>query len=387
MQFRAIAAALLIFGVVNARAVILFDTGDPNANTTAPDGTLAGSGWQYEGIFGGFLGTPIAPRFFLSAKHVGNQGSIVFGTTSYSVIAQFYDPTSDLAINQVAQDLPVIAPIFTSSDETGRRLVVIGRGTQRGDLIMRNGTPRGWSWGAGDARERWGENDVAAIVNFSSGPDDAIYATFDQPSVPGALPNESHLSVGDSSGAVFINDNGTWKVAGINYAVDDVYSAPDPNTGFSAAIFDARDYYNRTGQSTWELITGASPVPTGFYATRISSKLPWIYSVIDPTGDADNNGTPNLLQYALSLNSPASDPARQPTITRSGSNVFFIYRKITNAPNLHYQLEQSTDLAQWLPASSQDSVVSTSENVATIKAQIAMGAKAKAFFRLSITQD
>ncbi|MFL6539163.1 MAG: hypothetical protein ACJ8HU_00205, partial [Chthoniobacterales bacterium] len=142
MQFRAIAAALLTFGVVNARAVILFDTGDPNANTTAPDGTLAGSGWQYEGIFGGFLGTPIAPRFFLSAKHVGNQGSIVFGTTSFPVIAQFYDPTSDLAINQVAQDLPVVAPIYMSSDEAGKHLVVIGRGTQRGDVIMLNGTPR-----------------------------------------------------------------------------------------------------------------------------------------------------------------------------------------------------------------------------------------------------
>lgn len=385
MGFRVLATALLLVGMVNARAVILFDTGDPNANTTAPDGALAGSGWQYEGIFGGFLGTPIAPRFFLSAKHVGNQGSIVFGPTSYPVIAQFPDPTSDLMINQVGQDLPIIAPMFTKPDETGRHLVVIGRGTQRGDVITLNGTPRGWSWGGSDGRERWGENDVAAIINFSSGPDDAIYATFDQRTTPGTLPNESHLSSGDSSGAVFINDNGTWKVAGINYAVDDLYSAPEASAGFSAAIFDARDYYNRTGQTTWELVTGAAPVPTGFYATRVSSKLPWIHSVIDPTGDADNNGVPNLLQYALSLNSAASDPARQPAITRGGDNVFFTYRKITNAPTLHYQLEQSTDLAQWSPASSNDTVVSTSENVATIKAQIAMGAKA--FFRLSITQD
>jgi len=32
-----------------ANAVILFGSGDPSYNTSPPSGTLANSGWQYEG--------------------------------------------------------------------------------------------------------------------------------------------------------------------------------------------------------------------------------------------------------------------------------------------------------------------------------------------------
>ena len=34
-----------------SKAVILYGTDDPSINTTAPDGELAGSGWQYQGVF------------------------------------------------------------------------------------------------------------------------------------------------------------------------------------------------------------------------------------------------------------------------------------------------------------------------------------------------
>ena len=34
-----------------SKAVILYGTDDPSVNTTAPTGELAGSGWQYQGVF------------------------------------------------------------------------------------------------------------------------------------------------------------------------------------------------------------------------------------------------------------------------------------------------------------------------------------------------
>src|ERR1051325_7411619 len=61
---------LLMF-MVTGSAVILYRTGDPTANTTEPVGALAGSGWQYEGQFGAFLGTTISPHHFITAKHLG----------------------------------------------------------------------------------------------------------------------------------------------------------------------------------------------------------------------------------------------------------------------------------------------------------------------------
>src|SRR5438445_12203876 len=96
-----------------AQAVILFGTGDPNANTSPPTGTLANSGWQYQGTWGGFLGTPIASNYFIAAKHVGNAGNntFVFNGQSYSVIQEFDhpDPNVDLTIWKVQGSFPTYA--------------------------------------------------------------------------------------------------------------------------------------------------------------------------------------------------------------------------------------------------------------------------------------
>src|SRR5262249_35485723 len=54
---------LFLFSVTPTRAVILFSTGDPTANTSAPTGVYANSGWQYEGAApnpSGFYATEIA---------------------------------------------------------------------------------------------------------------------------------------------------------------------------------------------------------------------------------------------------------------------------------------------------------------------------------------
>ena len=182
--------------------------------------------------------------------------------------------------------------------------MVFGRGTQRGGVVTDGGgMPRGWLWGAGDGVQRWGENFVSAIVN--GGPlNDYIYAPFDAT----GSPNEAHLSSGDSGGAVFIKDGAVWKLAAINYAVDGpIYTTSTGGGGFFGALYDARGFYyeDAAAPSGYALISGAVAVPTGFYSTRISSKLAWIHRVIDPAGDADGNGVSNLVDFALSLNAPA----------------------------------------------------------------------------------
>src|SRR5437867_4375374 len=61
----------LLLATIPVHAVIFYADGDPAYNTTAPGGSLTNSGWQFEGIWGGFLGTPIAPKYFITARHVG----------------------------------------------------------------------------------------------------------------------------------------------------------------------------------------------------------------------------------------------------------------------------------------------------------------------------
>jgi hypothetical protein len=367
----------------SARAVILLRTGDPEANTTAPTTDPAASGWNFEGQFGSFLGTPIAPHFFLSAAHIGQAGTnFVFAGVTYTLVANFNDPYSDLNMWQVSETFPTFAPLYTKNDEKGLRIVAIGRGTQRGGEILVNGELRGWGWGAGDGRQRWGENLVADIVNFSSGPDDALYATFDR----NGLPDECHFSSGDSGGAVFILDAGTWKLAGINYAVDGVFPTSTGGGEIDAALFDALGYYYSDGANPPNYILITEPTPTGFYATRISSKLAWIYSVINPAGDANGDGLSNLLDYARALNAPLPQGYGVPVFAREGSSLSLTYRKIMNASGLHYQVEQSPDLVAWSAASSQETVVATRGNIQSIKASVSIGNAPALFLRLKISQ-
>ena len=86
--------ALAILAAISIRpadAVILYETGptgsyDPTADTTAPTGALAGSGWQDEGNFGGELGTAIAPNYFITAAHIGGNVGDSFLFDNSSVI-------------------------------------------------------------------------------------------------------------------------------------------------------------------------------------------------------------------------------------------------------------------------------------------------------------
>jgi hypothetical protein len=277
--FRQRAVAAIIFAFLSTlattNAIILYRTDDPTANTTEPTGTLAGSGWQYEGLIGAFLGTAIAPHFFITAQHFGVQSSpFIYRGVNYTILQWFDDPSSDLRIYEVAEEFPDYAPLYSQKDEIGQHLVVFGRGTQRGSEVISDGLLRGWEWGAPDAVERWGESQVSDTVSFGSTLGDMLYALFDS----NGFPEEAHLSSGDSGGGVFLSDNGVWKLAGLNYSVDGPFFTSPGGDGFLAALFDMRSLYGINGI----LITGNTPVPSGFYASRISSKLVWIQSVIGP---------------------------------------------------------------------------------------------------------
>jgi hypothetical protein len=304
-------AALLLCCAMTARAVIFHSTGDPTHNTTAPTGALTNSGWQFQGRWGGFLGTPIAPRFFLAAKHVGGSVGETFHYrgVGYVTTAFYDDPAGDLRLWAVCGTFPEVAPLYAGTNEVGKTAVIFGRGTQRGVAVtVSNGDTnelKGWQWGAFDSVQRWGTNVITAVE--TSDPDDMagsslgnfLACTFDADGGD----DEAHLSSGDSSGGFFIQDDGVWKLAGINYAVDGPFNSETNGPGFFAVLFDQGGLHTNDG-TNWVLTPNTTTnVPSRLYVTRVSEHLPWINSVL--SGPPPPESPPRILM-ATNLSGPFS---------------------------------------------------------------------------------
>lgn len=279
-----------------SRAVILYDTGNALENTSAPTGLLQDSGWAFQGEYGSYLGTMIAEQYFITAQHFGVAGSPTFTSTAelngvadvtYTIDTAanggqgFWNIAgTDLRIFKINESFTQWATLYTGSSEVGKELVVFGRGGPRGAVVELSGDDKGWYHTGADGVARWGENDVDGIL--STGVGELLHADFDAT----LGQNESTLSSGDSGGAVFINDGGVWKLAGINYGVDgsfDTNNVAGDFNEFDAALFDRGGFYQGNDSTGWPLLPFAdlpADNPSSFYASRISASALEIQSIV-----------------------------------------------------------------------------------------------------------
>ena len=271
----------------SASAVILMDKSDRNARP--PHGSLVSSGWQWQGQFGSFLGTPIARNYFITSGHVGGEPgqSFHFNGQTYTTTAFYDDPKTDLRIWKVdGKGFDTWAPVNKDATRDTRRSVVLfGRGTQRGADVFHNGEHKGWQWGEADGVQSWGRNWVAGVVEGGAQRGDLLYFTFD----PNVTSHEGTLSAGDSGGGVFARHGTRWKLIGINTSVDGPYAYGAGDEPFNAALFDKGGMYVprlNGGSTVDESPTG---IPAAAYVTRISTNMDWINNVL--RGQVQPGGT------------------------------------------------------------------------------------------------
>ena len=385
----ALGISLMVAMAPRSAAVILMASGDPAYHASTPGDN---SGWQYEGKFIYFLGVPIAPHFFITAKHIGGTiGTVLdFHGDSYTTIGFHDKPATDLRIWEVdhSKSFPSYAPLSSGAADLGATATVFGRGTQRGDEVVVAGESKGWKWGPSSDVERWGRNVVANTVTDPS-LGEFLQCDFDHPGIDG----ECHLSTGDSGGGLFVLENGLWRLAGLNYAVDGPFRTGSSDPGFYAALYDVGGLEYQNGASWIRVSEQAQDVASSFYSSRISASLAWIAATIYPetntlpaesysawqrlyftpaqiaatasTGalaDFDGDGICNLLEFALNLDptfngQAAMQPdtglsglpaARLENIAGSGRlTLEFVRRTSTSGSGLTYTPEFSSDLTAW----------------------------------------
>jgi len=272
-----VCAVVIGFVVQTAESIVFHGTGDANHNTTAPTGTYADSGWQWQGDWSLGSGTPISAKHFITAKHFWPSAGtkFVYDGVQYEVEDGYDDdPSSDLRIVEIQGVFPEWAPLYTGSDEIDLEAVLLGRGYSRGSEVTIGGESKGWLWDSGgQGTRRWGTNTVSGTADGGV----LLTFTFDA----GAGGDECTLAIWDSGGGVFIKDGDTWKLAGMNYSVDGPFDEDgDDEDSFDASLFDKGGAWEKTS-GTWTYNSdGEEDIPGLLYATRISDRIAWIHGVI-----------------------------------------------------------------------------------------------------------
>lgn len=411
-------------------AVILLETADPTRNTTTPGDN---SGWQYEGKFGGFLGVPIAPHFFITAKHIGGSEGMVldFHGDLYTTIAAHPSPTTDLQIWEVdhAKPFPTYAPLSSGGKDLGATATIFGCGAQRGDAVVVSNELKGWAWGTTGYGERWGKNVVTGTTDGGDEYGELLHCDFDSPGIA----SEGHLSVRDSGGGMFVLENGLWRLAGIHLSVDGPFRFSQEGAEFNAALYDKGGLDEWTGDPPdWETVPEeCENIPSRFYSSRISASLPWILGVTQQGGtlppesftawqrlyfsptqiaapgesgamaDFDGDGIGNLLEFALNLDPTFNEwVAMLPELGLSGLpsvrvetisgedrvTIEFVRRTGASGSGLTYTSQFSSDLDDWSVAGTEivEAINPRWERVKVVDSLTTL-ASSKRFARLRVT--
>jgi hypothetical protein len=277
-------AMLTTLAASTAQAVIITNP-ILGRNTSAPTGALENSGWQWQGTYGGFLGTPIAQNWFITAQHVGSASQLTLNGTNHPVVETVNISGTDLKLHRVSTPFSSWAQIFNPSTDgpllLQDTLTVFGRGTQRGTAIT-----NGWNWGPDDGVKSWGTNTHDSVLFTSIGR--MLRSDFDN---TGLDDNQATVSGGDSGGGVFVQKNGQWRLIGINYGVQKFYASASSGSRLNAAIYDARGYYRYLGDANnsgtndagdYQLVTSSLPVPEFWDASYVPASLATINSAIVP---------------------------------------------------------------------------------------------------------
>lgn len=169
---------------------------------------LTGFNWDYVYNYRGCSAVAVDPYWIITAAHVGGGSNLTINSTTYFQQETVYHPTADLALIRFDKALPGYYGRYSGSVYVGDDVLMVGYGNT-GTVSATTFTDSG----KGKGIKRWGSNEIDDMA-WVNGVTLSYVATFTN----GATLYEAGVGDKDSGGGSFINDNGTWKLVGVNFA-------------------------------------------------------------------------------------------------------------------------------------------------------------------------
>ena len=348
---------------ISAYAVILY-SGDNAANQTAPD---AGRTAIFNAVarVTNAAGTStygtavhIRGKYILTANHIGGftyfllNGSIYQRDPSFTPIS--FEPV-DMKIIKLMTDpgLPEIK-LYTGTRDirywqggwqyaTGT-LIGWGRGRDPSD-------PSGPTWDWGDdstIAKRWGTNRIEGTVSMSYdlGGTNYNYQGLQTKLGSNNGSNEAAMSYYDSGSGLFIEDSGTWKLAGLATSVQasgsSIFSFATNNSN------NSKNYFIRI-RSYASQIEDAIPDLSVYTGWQIDHGL--YNDDAEDTADTDYDGVTQLLEFALGGDPNQADhnllPVEQITEISGNRYLEITFNRPQNISGITYSARTTSDLENW----------------------------------------
>ena len=387
----------VFFGGQQAEAIILY-SGDNSANQTAPDAArtdifnAVARVCDSNGSSTSGSAVRLRGKYLLTANHVSLRSHVTFdGVTLWARDTTFTPVTFtgiDMKLIKLVND-PVMPDVelYTGTQEipfrdkgswqyTTGTLIGWGRGRSPTDP---DGLPT-WEWG-GSATEakRWGLNRIESsqAITYDSYNYTGLITQLDDD----AGNNEAAASLFDSGSGVFIEDSGTWKLAGLTTAVQTNNSSTFSSSG-------DQNYFVRISSYASQ-IEAAIPDLAVFSDWKIDHGL----SGSADDSDGDNDGIPLLLEFAFAGDPHAHDrniiPTEQVIDDGNSSYLEITYRRPVQH-NLTYTPKTTNDLNNW-PSDSNDinaeSVIDNGDGTETVthRRTEAISNAGKAFMKIDVS--
>ena len=347
----------------SAYAVILY-SGDNSANQSAPDAArtaiynAVARVTNATGTSSNGTAVHIRGKYILTADHVGGIAYFLLNGSIYQRDPSF-TPVSfgsvDMKLIKLIKDpgLPEIE-LYTGTRDirywqggwqyaTGT-LIGWGRGRDPSD-------PSGPTWNWGDdstIAKRWGTNRIedTESLNYSLGGTNYTYQGLQTKLGSNNGANEAAMSYYDSGSGLFIEDSGTWKLAGLATLVQaggsSIFSFATNNS------INYKNYFVRI-RSYASQIEAAIPDLSVYSEWQIDHSL--YNSDAEDTADTDYDGVTQLLEFALGGDPNQAEqnllPVEQITEISGNRYLEITFNRPQNISGITYSARTTPDLNSW----------------------------------------